>query len=430
MFIPARFHNFKNYFSAYTCSLLRSHGSCLACLLIVIGLSQQTLAQGVNKQRLTASYLYNFAKNIEWPNEAGMASFDIAVFSPEQTPVYTELTQLAQKATLKNHPIKVNQTNSASGLEQYELIYIETVTSELLTDIYKAVEGKPVLLVTFDFTNKQLVMINLVPADNDRLRFEVNKSNLLNQGLKPQPELILNGGTEIDVAKLFREGQSSLVGLQKQLQGREKTLADLTARIQGQEALNAKLDKQMSELNLNIKKSDALILTQNQQIEKAKTERLDLLNEVEQRTQELAKQQQELKSIVSAIDAREKRVAELDGTIKAQEIELKKQKNAIASLDETVGAQKKALMYSWGLVLLGVLLIITIFIAYSIKRRDNKRLADHAQDLQFAKDRLGIAKRKAEDASQAKGEFLSLMSHELRTPLQAIIGYTEVVIED
>ena len=186
MFIPARRHNFKNYFSAFACALPRLPWSRLACLLIVVSLSQQSLAQSVNKQRLTASYLYNFAKNIEWPNEAGMASFDIAVFSPEQTPVYNELSQLAQKATLKNHPIKVNQTNSAVGLEQYELIYIETVTSELLADIYKAVEGKPVLLVTFDFTNKQLVMINLVPAGNDRLRFEVNKSCLLYTSPSPR----------------------------------------------------------------------------------------------------------------------------------------------------------------------------------------------------------------------------------------------------
>lgn len=439
MLIPTRRLCFRKYFTSFACLFIkRAWRQQLACVLIIMfGVSTSVFAQtqAVNKQRLTASYLYNFAKNIEWPNEQGMATFDIAVFSADKSPVYTELTQLAEKAKLKNHPIKVSQINGLTALDQYQLIYIENAGSEALktetmADIYKAVEGKPVLLVTFDFTNKQLVMINLVTAGNDRLRFEVNKSNLLNQGLKPLPELILNGGTEIDVAKLFREGQSSLVGLQKQLQGREKALADLTARIQSQEALNAKLDKQMSDLNQSIQKSDALILTQNQQIEKGKADRLDLLNEVTQRTQELATQQQELKSIVSAIDAREKRVVELDNTIKTQEVELKNQKAAITSLDETVGAQKKALTYFLGLVVLGTLLIITVFIAYSIKRRDNKRLAEHAQDLQFAKDRLSIAKRKAEDASQAKGEFLSLMSHELRTPLQAIIGYTEVVIED
>lgn len=409
---------------------VQSYWSCLLVGLLVLSANSFAQNQSVNKQRVTASYIYNFAKNIEWPNEAAMTSFDIAVFSGEKTPIYNELELLAEKVKLKNLPITISRVNTAKGLGKYQLVYVENANSQSVSDIYSTLEGKPVLLVTYDFTNKQLVMINLIPANNDRLRFEVNKSNLLDQGLKPLPELILNGGTEIDVAKLFREGQTSLVTLQKQLQSREKTLADLSANIQNQEALNARLEKQMLELNKNIKKSDTLIAAQNEQLEKGKKERLDLVGEVEQRTKELSVQQQELKLIVSEINAREKRVAELDKTIKTQEVELKKQKVAIASLDETVGAQKKALMYSWALVILGLALVITVWIAYTVKRRDNNRLATRAQDLQFAKDRLAIAKRKAEDASQAKGEFLSLMSHELRTPLQAIIGYTEVVIED
>ena len=399
----------------------------LAILLVV---TNNLAAQTVNKQRLTASYLYNFSKNIEWPNEANLKSFDIAVFNAEESAVYRELKQLSESGTLKNHPITVKRINSLESLDKFQVVYIETTDNKLITDLYTAVEGKPVLMVTYDFSNKQLVMINLISAPNDRLRFEVNKSNLINQGLKPLPELILNGGTEIDVAKLFREGQSSLLNIQKQLQSREKALADLTTRIQNQEALNARLQQQMQSLNENIQKSDALITTQNQQIEKGKSERVALQNEVEARTKELSTQQQELNVIVEKIGARERRVAELDSTIKTQEVDLKKQRDAITSLDIIVGAQKKALLYAWGLVILGVLLVITIYIAYNVKRRDNQRLAEHSQDLQFAKDRLAIAKRKAEDASQAKGEFLSLMSHELRTPLQAIIGYTEVVIED
>lgn len=409
---------------------IRQYWYWLLASLLILSIDSFAQTQAVNKQRVTASYIYNFAKNIEWPNEAALTSFDIAVFSSEKTPVYLELEMLAANVKLKNLPIRISQVNSAKSLDKHQLIYIENANNQLVTDIYNAVEGKPILLVTFDFTSKQLVMINLVPVNNDRLRFEVNKSNLINQGLKPLPELILNGGTEIDVAKLFREGQASLVNLQKQLQGREKTLADLTASIQNQEAVNSRLEKQMLDLNKNIQKSDSLIAAQNEQLEKGKKERLDLVSEAEQRTKELNAQQQELKAIVSKINARERRVVELDKTIKVQEVELKKQKDAMASLDETVGIQKKALMYSWGLVILGLALVITVWFAYRVKRRDNQRLAARAQDLQFAKDRLAIAKRKAEDASQAKGEFLSLMSHELRTPLQAIIGYTEVVIED
>lgn len=422
-------------FRCIASNALHSIGSLL--LLVTLLVVASLPAHALDKQKITVSYLYNFAKNIEWPNQASMTSFDIGVYGNYNPALMDELMVLKQRVKLRNLPINVTQVNRVDSLGKYHLVYVEQASAKTISDIYDVLEGKPVLLVTHDYSNQQLVMINLVPTGDDRLKFEVNKSNIINHGLIPLPELILNGGTEIDVAKLYREGQASLVSLQKQLLGREKALNELTASIQKQQATNDHLQAQMASLNQNIQKSDTLIAEQkvqlqNQQlqIEASKQERENLLNEVAQRSKELDEQQQHLNSILREIDAREKRLNYLNNTIQSQEEIILKQKDAIVNLDELVDSQKVALRYLWGSVILGGLLIVTILIAYTVKRRDNQRLAAHSQDLQMARDRLAIAKRKAEDASQAKSEFLSLMSHELRTPLQAIIGYTEVVIEE
>jgi len=45
-----------------------------------------------------------------------------------------------------------------------------------------------------------------------------------------------------------------------------------------------------------------------------------------------------------------------------------------------------------------------------------------------AAQELEIAKRRAEEATKAKGEFLANMSHEIRTPMNAIIGMTDLTL--
>lgn len=421
-------------YSAQTKSRIRRH---TAVILFFIFLSFPCFSQTPNQQQITASYLYNFAKNIDWPQQADSETFNILLFRVDDSELYNALLYLKKNVKLHGKPISISRGNSTKSLNKFQLIFTMETKSVVIDNIYNRIDGRPTLLVTWQFDNKQLVMINLKPTEDRLLKFEVNKSNIINQGLKPHPEIILNGGTEIDVAKLYREGQASLVRLKKQLDAREAVLVELAGKISKQEVYNSNLEKQLSELSHNIQQSKTLIEEQSSQLESQRKEidigiklQKNLEVEVEKRSKALLESQEILTKIQEKISSRENKLTTLNNRISAQETEIETQKGTIVELDEVVSTQKRALSYLQIMVILAILLILSIFMAYKTKRKDNARLRAKGQDLQMATNRLSIAKHKAEEANQAKGEFLSLMSHELRTPLQSIIGYTDVIMEE
>ncbi len=59
----------------------------------------------------------------------------------------------------------------------------------------------------------------------------------------------------------------------------------------------------------------------------------------------------------------------------------------------------------------------------------NAELRNFNQKLEEQKEMLAQAKQKAEESDQLKSNFLANMSHEVRTPMNAIIGFSELILE-
>jgi len=86
-----------------------------------------------------------------------------------------------------------------------------------------------------------------------------------------------------------------------------------------------------------------------------------------------------------------------------------------------------------GALLLASFLAFILFLvwrAYAHNKRSNISLRVKNKEIEAQNRRVKEAKEKAEGASMAKQNFLSNMSHEIRTPLNAIIGLSDILLNE
>ena len=74
----------------------------------------------------------------------------------------------------------------------------------------------------------------------------------------------------------------------------------------------------------------------------------------------------------------------------------------------------------YGYSYFGILATITIFVFYFLLENPDLRLIEDTDELRNITER----------SSKAKSEFLSNMSHEIRSPMNAIIGFSETILDD
>jgi hypothetical protein len=175
---------------------LRQLGVLLSTLALLlsqfppVSFAQETITFAENK--IKVSFIYNFAKFINWPEEkTSNKNFSICTLGGES--LYSSLDYLSKTKKINSKTILIRENPSLNKLKTCNILFVGSSESERLNSILRKLKGFPVLTIgDTEGYEWRGVGINLCKV-NKNLRFKINNKVLLNSGLTASSELLKLG---------------------------------------------------------------------------------------------------------------------------------------------------------------------------------------------------------------------------------------------
>ncbi len=389
-------------------------------VLIVLFLfnSKQMLGQAMSQDKIKSIYILNFARYVEWPNAQNQKEISIGIVGNEN--IFNELLIQTKNNEINGLPIKVIYFKKIKGLTKVNVLYIDNKLNDYVVDVVETVQKQSTLLVTDRYENPDHIMVNILPLDIGKKRYELNKANFTKAKLKATNQLLLHGGTSDDIKLIYTEIENELKEKETRVQEQTKILDEKIKENDNQKKAIAeqqrKIDEQKKELStllleLKVQKDaldkNELILLEQQNNMEVQTKALDDQNKaIQEQTLRLEEQKEKANKQEKAIEIKTKEVSEIQKKIEAQKKILRQQ-------DALIQTQKGILIIIIAFLALLLLLAFFIWRGYRIKQKINKQLEEK---------NIAINQQKEEILAQSKQ--LEIINQELEK-LSIVASKTE-----
>lgn len=141
-----------------------------------------------NAYAVHANIIYHFTKYINWPEDKKTGEFVIGVVG--DTPLYDELKNFTSKRSAAGQPIVVKRFSANASAFNCHILFVADVSSSNIKRIATTTATSPTLLVTeSEGLSRKGACINFVLVD-DRLKLEINKTNIESRSLDIASELL------------------------------------------------------------------------------------------------------------------------------------------------------------------------------------------------------------------------------------------------
>lgn len=422
-------------------------------------------AQTPQVSKMEVALLYHFGENTIWPNENNLSTFTIGYLGKNQEKI-EYLKQLSKQQEVKKKKIEIINYQQLNQVEyrKIQLLYIDKEFNSLIKNIFKDLGDLPVLVVSEEYENKKLVMINFYQSEDNRIKFEINNSNIIIQNLNIKPQLMFYGGTQIDIASIYKEARTQMETALDSLEKEREKVDEMNTVINNlindikikedklieQQELIKQRTQRINAQSASIEEQQELLEIIKKDIAKTKKDLATKNTEYKKKQKELRRKNDELIQKQDKIKLYDQKINEQLSYIEQQQKDLNKQSEALDQSFSTIQKQKNLIILSGIFIVIVVILVALTFGAYRSKNKayqqleiQNIKIHDQTEELISQRDELNSRNIKIEEQKEdlegalkdlkeaqtmlvhsekmaSLGLVTAGIAHEINTPLGAI----------
>jgi len=160
-------------------------------LFLLLHSGSNLMAQKETGYVVQANIIYRFTKYIDWPAASKQGDFNIAVVG--DSPMYDELKKSIAGKMVGTQKITIKKLSCSEPVFDCQILFLSNAACKNIKKIVASTANEPVLLVSEQEGMAQKgACINFVIA-SDRLKLEINQSNIEQRELSIASELLQLG---------------------------------------------------------------------------------------------------------------------------------------------------------------------------------------------------------------------------------------------